>query len=70
MLAYAEQADRQRGVQTLYLLTAAAAFFTQRGYVRIPCENAPPALHQTAEFAALCPASAVRPTKARDSPPA
>ena len=69
LLAYAEQAARQRGVQTLYLLTAAAAaFFTQHGYVRFPCENAPPALHQTAEFAALCPASAVRPTKALDSP--
>lgn len=61
LLAYAEQAARQRGVQTLYLLTAAAAFFTRRGYIRIPREAAPPALRHTAEFAALCPASAACP---------
>lgn len=71
LLAHAERVARQRGVQALYLLTTTAeAFFVQRGYVRIPREAAPPILRQTAEFAALCPASAVCLMKALDSPPA
>ena len=71
LLAHAERAARQRGIAALYLLTAtAAAFFARRGYVRIPREAAPPALRQTAEFAALCPASAVCLTKPLDAPPA
>ena len=70
LLAHAEQAARQRGVQALYLLTTTAeAFFARRGYVRLSREAAPPVLHRTAEFAALCPASAVGMTKALDSPP-
>jgi len=71
LLAHAERAARQRGIAALYLLTAtAAAFFARRGYVRIPREAAPPVLHHTAEFAALCPASAVCLTKPLDAPPA
>lgn len=65
LLAHAERAARQRGVQALYLLTTTAeAFFVQRGYVRLPREAAPPILRQTAEFAALCPARAVCLTQA------
>ncbi len=60
LLAHAERAARRRGIAALYLLTTTAeAFFTRRGYVRLPREAAPPVLRQTAEFAALCPASAV-----------
>ena len=74
LLAHAEQAARQRGLAALYLLTTTAeAFFARRGYARIPREAAPPALRHTAEFAALCPASAVCLTKAlaaRETPPA
>ncbi len=74
LLAHAERAARQRGIAALYLLTTTAeAFFAQRGYARIPREAVPPILRQTAEFAALCPASAVCLTKARaalDAPPA
>ena len=71
LLAHAERAARQRGIAALYLLTTTAeAFFTQRGYVRIPREVAPPVLHATAEFAALCPASAACLTKTLDAPPA
>jgi len=71
LLAHAERAARQRGIAALYLLTAtAAAFFARRGYVRIPREAAPPVLHHTAEFAALCPASAVCLTRPLDAPPA
>ena len=71
LLAHAERTARQRGITTLYLLTTTAeAFFARHGYVRIPREAAPPVLQQTAEFAALCPASAVCLTKPLDAPPA
>ena len=71
LVAHAEQAAHQRGIAALYLLTTTAeAFFVQRGYVRISREAAPPVLHRTAEFAALCPVSAVCLMKALDSPPA
>ena len=71
LLTHAEQAARQQGIEALYLLTTTAeAFFARRGYARIPREAAPPILRQTAEFAALCPASAVCLMKALDSPPA
>ena len=74
LLAHAERTARQRGIAALYLLTTTAeAFFARRGYVRIPREAALPVLQQTAEFAALCPASAVCLTKALaalDAPPA
>ena len=70
LLAHAEQVAHQRGVSALYLLTTTAeAFFARHGYVRIPREAAPPVLQQTAEFAALCPASAACLTKALDAPP-
>ena len=65
LLAHAEQVAHQRGVSALYLLTTTAgAFFTRRGYVRIPREAAPSVVQQTAEFAALCPASATCMSKA------
>jgi len=74
LLAHAERAARQRGIAALYLLTTTAeAFFARRGHVRLPRQAAPPVLRQTAEFAALCPASAVCLTKALaalDAPPA
>ena len=71
LLAHAERTARQRGITTLYLLTTTAeAFFARRGYVRIPREAALPVLQQTAEFAALCPASAVCLTRPLDAPPA
>ena len=70
-MAHAERVARQRGITALYLLTTTAeAFFTRRGYDRIGREAAPPMLRQTAEFAALCPASAACLTKALDAPPA
>ena len=71
LLAHAERVARQRGIAALYLLTATAeGFFARHGYVGLPREAAPPILHQTAEFAALCPASAVCLMKALDSSPA
>ena len=69
LLAVAERTARQRGITALYLLTTTAeAFFPQRGDVRISREAAPPVLYRTAEFAALCPASAVCLTKTPAAP--
>ncbi len=49
-----------RGVRTLYLLTTTAErFFAARGFDRVSREAVPDALRATAEFASLCPASAV-----------
>jgi len=71
LLAHAERVARQRGIAALYLLTTTAeAFFVRRGYSRLPREAAPPVLQRTAEFAALCPVSAVCLMKALDASPA
>jgi amino-acid N-acetyltransferase len=59
LLAHAETHARSRGVRSLYLLTTTAeAFFAARGYVRADRNDAPPAIRSSAEFSALCPASA------------
>ena len=51
---------RRRGVEVLWLLTETAeGFFATRGYARAERASAPEAIRSTAEFAALCPASAV-----------
>jgi amino-acid N-acetyltransferase len=48
------------GMSRLYLLTTTAeAFFARRGYARVDRGSAPDDLRATAEFARLCPASAV-----------
>src|SRR5262249_42416361 len=58
LVAHAERHARAQGAETIYLLTTTAeAFFTRRGYTVVPRENAPPAIRNTREFAALCPAS-------------
>ncbi|MFC4408138.1 arsenic resistance N-acetyltransferase ArsN2 [Haloarchaeobius iranensis] len=55
-----EARARERGFQTLYLLTTTAApFFRARGYERVEREAVPDAIRETTEFADLCPASAV-----------
>ena len=56
----AEDHARSLGVAALYLLTTTAeSFFARRGYRRIDRADAPAALHATAEFASLCPSTAV-----------
>jgi N-acetylglutamate synthase-like GNAT family acetyltransferase len=55
----AERHASERGVTSLYLLTATAeAFFRHRGYDRIPREEAPEAIKATPEFTGICPLSA------------
>jgi amino-acid N-acetyltransferase len=59
LLAHAEAHARSRGVRSLYLLTTTAeAFFAARGYSRADRSTAPASIQSSAEFSALCPASA------------
>ena len=55
-----EDAAQHKGVQHFYLLTnTAEKFFERRWFRRISRDRVPPAIAATAEFARLCPASAV-----------
>ena len=64
LLATLEIHAREQSVRALYLLTTTAAPFVARhGYAAIRRDHAPAALQATAEFAALCPASAICMTK-------
>lgn len=64
-LVDALEADaRGNGVNQLVLLTQTAApFFARRGYAVIAREAAPTAVHDSAEFRSICPASATCMTK-------
>lgn len=58
------------GIRTLVLLTTTAApFFAARGYSTIERADAPPAVHDSAEFRSLCPASATCMTKPIEATP-
>ncbi|WP_242342199.1 arsenic resistance N-acetyltransferase ArsN2 [Anaeromyxobacter terrae] len=58
--ARALERARELGVGTVYLLTTTAeGLFARAGYARIDRSNVPAAVRASAEFAALCPASAV-----------
>lgn len=55
----AEALAGEFGLERLYLLTEDAAdYFRRLGYRAVPREHAPPAIRASAQFAALCPASA------------
>jgi len=59
LLTHAETYARSCGVRSLYLLTTTAEiFFGARGYMRADRREAPPFIRFSAEFTALCPASA------------
>jgi len=50
----------ERGIRTLFLLTTTAAdYFTRLGFAAIERDAAPPAVRATAQFASICPSSAV-----------
>lgn len=60
LVAAAEQLAARRGIDDMYLLTTnAPAFFALLDYLRVDRASVPPAVQQTAQFASLCPASAV-----------
>jgi thioredoxin type arsenate reductase len=46
------------GARVFLLTTTAARFFTRFGFVAVDRHDAPPAVQQSPEFAALCPSSA------------
>ena len=49
-----------QGIMTLHLLTTTAAdYFSRRGYRRVDRTEVPDDIQRTAQFAGLCPASAV-----------
>lgn len=55
-----EAHGRATGIMRLYLLTTSASgFFEDHGYRQIERDAAPEALRQSAQFAKLCPATAV-----------
>lgn len=56
----AERLAEQRGIDDLYLLTTTVpGFFALHDYLRVRRESVPLALQGTAQFAALCPSTAV-----------
>ncbi len=51
---------REHGLAGMYLLTTGAApYFEQRGFAVIARDQAPASIRTTAQFVALCPATAV-----------
>lgn len=60
MIAALEGRARARGITALYLLTTTAAeFFPRMGYEKFDRTAVPATIAQSAEFAVLCPATAV-----------
>lgn len=60
LVAALEALAREQGVAEVWLLTTDAdAFFASHGYQRRDRDEAPAAIRGTAEFAELCPASAI-----------
>lgn len=65
LVGAAERHAQGLGFARLYLLTTTAAdFFARLGYARVDRAVVPPAIATTAQFAQLCPASAVVMVKA------
>lgn len=59
LCAALEDAARDDGIQTLYLLTTTAApFFESQGYTEIPRSDASASVRESTEFEELCPSSA------------
>ncbi len=60
LVAQIEKAAGQSGIQSLYLLTTTASgFFQSLGYSPIHRDDFAAPLKQTAQFAGLCPVSAI-----------
>jgi amino-acid N-acetyltransferase len=60
LLEEIETHARAIGVRRLYVLTTSAtSFFEYHGYQRIDRTEAPAEIQNTAQFAQLCPASAI-----------
>ena len=58
LVAHVEKFARAQGARSIFLLTTTAeVFFANRGYRRVPRDEAPASIRTTREFADLCPAS-------------
>jgi amino-acid N-acetyltransferase len=58
LVTHAERHAQDQGVKSLYLLTMTAErFFLNRGYLKIPRDEAPAAIKATSEFSGICPAN-------------
>ncbi|WP_043648559.1 arsenic resistance N-acetyltransferase ArsN2 [Chitinilyticum litopenaei] len=59
LLAALEDAARQRGARTAYLLTSGAErYFQRQGYASVARASVPAAIAASRQFSSLCPASA------------
>jgi len=59
LVLFLEEKAKEKGIQTLFLLTTtAASFFTKHGYQTISRSELPFFIQQTSEFRSTCPASA------------
>lgn len=69
LVAAALQLAQDGGVTDVFLLTETAApFFARRGFVTVPRDRAPAALHASAEFQGACPATATLMWRGLDAP--
>jgi amino-acid N-acetyltransferase len=60
LVAAAERLAEQRGMDDLYLLTdTVPGFFALHDYLRVQRTSVPPGIQETAQFASLCPSTAV-----------
>jgi amino-acid N-acetyltransferase len=60
LVAAAERLAEQHGIDDIYLLTdSVPGFFALHDYLRVPRASVPLAIRHTAQFASLCPATAV-----------
>ena len=60
LLANRIEWSRQRGLDSIYLLTATAErYFARHGFVAVARDSAPAAIRQSREFVETCPATAV-----------
>jgi amino-acid N-acetyltransferase len=60
LVAAVERLAERRGIDDLYLLTEnVPGFFALHDYLRVQRASVPPGIQATAEYAALCPATAV-----------
>jgi N-acetylglutamate synthase-like GNAT family acetyltransferase len=60
LVEHAERLAAAGGLHTLYLLTEkATAFWTRCGYATMPRADVPAEIRESAQFALLCPASAI-----------
>jgi amino-acid N-acetyltransferase len=60
LVAAVEKLAEQRGIDDLYLLTESVpGFFALHDYLRVQRASVPPGIQATAQYAALCPATAV-----------